>query len=317
MPCWSRVGLETAWRRWHARQQFLQLRAEQLRRHTAAVRIQAAFRGFAVRHLLQRNQAATAIQAAVRGWLARQRFARARAAAATIQRAVRTHQARRRAAKVSAVKRQMAEMAALMREYQRRTAAALRVQVRPGAGPRLGAGRGCPRWPVGRLLHQTCFPGSLAAQAAYRGHVGRKQYRRLVAQREEARRLQAAREAAALAAITPWAATFRDRAWFLRARRAAPVLQRWWRREFARRSAAATAIQAAARCHLAQRHLQRSREAALTIQVRLNGCMGMSCRLEYFSRAQAADQRAGKPLSADGMARLPRARDAPAAQAAG
>ena len=60
----------------------------------------------------------------------RRRLEREHAAAVTIQRAVRAHQDRRRQAAVAAVKQQMAEMAALMREYQRRTASALRIQVR-------------------------------------------------------------------------------------------------------------------------------------------------------------------------------------------
>ena len=66
----------------------------------------------------------------VRGFLLRRRLEREHAAAVTIQRAVRVHQERRRQAAVAAVKQQMAEMAALMREYQRRTASALRIQVR-------------------------------------------------------------------------------------------------------------------------------------------------------------------------------------------
>lgn len=106
-------------------------------------------------------------------------------------------------------------------------------------------------------------------QAAYRGHQGRREYRRLLAEQQERLRQQREREAAALAVIAPWARAFSDRVWFLRAQRAAPVVQAWWRREFARRQAAAVAIQAAVRCFLAQRQMQRSRRAALVLQV---GC---------------------------------------------
>lgn len=70
----------------------------------------------------------------MRGFLVRRRLERERAAAVTIQRAVREHQERRRRAAVAAVKQQMAEMAELMREYQRRTASALRIQVRGPTG---------------------------------------------------------------------------------------------------------------------------------------------------------------------------------------
>lgn len=77
----------------------------------------------------------------MRGFLVRRRLERERAAAVTIQRAVRAHQERRRQAAVAAVKRQMAEMAELMREYQRRTASALRIQVRGlGGGPSAASG---------------------------------------------------------------------------------------------------------------------------------------------------------------------------------
>ena len=166
-------------------------------------------------------------------------------------------------------------------------------------------------------------------QAAYRGLVGRTEYRRLLAEREEARRRQAEREAAALAVIAPWAATFRDRAWFLRARRAAPVLQAWWRRKFARRAAAATAIQAAVRCYLARQQLQRSREAALKIQVRAVHASGVHradlLLLQRHDSHQWPNVVAHPPpctlrcvsLTADHLARLPRAGDAPAPQAAG
>lgn len=104
-------------------------------------------------------------------------------------------------------------------------------------------------------------------QAAYRGHIGRKEYRSLLAAHQEQQRMQREREAAALAVIAPWAETFKARVWFLRARRAAPVLQAWWRREFQRRQAAAVVIQAAVRCFLARLQLQRSRQAAVVVQV--------------------------------------------------
>jgi hypothetical protein len=62
--------------------------------------------------------------------MARRQRQRQQAAAATIQAATRAFLERRRAASVAALKLQMAEMAGLMREYQRRTAAAIRIQVR-------------------------------------------------------------------------------------------------------------------------------------------------------------------------------------------
>lgn len=167
-----------------------------------------------------------------RGYLVRRQLQRQHAAAATIQRSVRGYLARKRAKAVSAVKRQMVEMARLLQEYQRRSAAAARVQ------------------------------------AAWRGHQGRCEWRRRMAALREAQRLQQERAAAALAVIAPWAQTFRDRLWFRRARRAAPVLQAWWRREFQRRQAAAVTIQTDVRRFLAQRQLQRSQQAAVAVQVR-------------------------------------------------
>lgn len=125
-------------------------------------------------------------------------------------------------------------------------------------------------------------------QAAYRGHKGRCEYRRLLAEQQERRRQQAEREAAALAVIAPWAGTFKARAWFLRARRAAPVLQAWWRRKFARRQAAVVAIQAVARGWLVRRHLQRSQAAALCIQT---AWRGWHVREAHPRRKQLADIR--------------------------
>ncbi len=123
------------------------------------------------------------------------------------------------------------------------------------------------------------FPLRAALQAAYRGHQGRTVYRRLLAEQQEQLRRQQEREAAALAVIAPWARAFSDRVWFLRAQRAAPVLQAWWRREFARRQAAAVTIQAAVRCFLAQRQMQRSRRAALVLQVGCDvACVQLFCR---------------------------------------
>lgn len=131
-----------------------------------------------------------------------------------------------------------------------------------------------------------CWPLSL--QAAYRGHRGRTVYRRLLAERQEQRAAQAAREAAALAVIAPWTETFKARVWFLRARRAAPVLQAWWRCQYVRRQAAATAIQASVRCLLARRYLQRSREAALWVQT---AWRGFRVRESHPKHKQLADIR--------------------------
>ncbi|KAL4423889.1 hypothetical protein ABPG75_001190 [Micractinium tetrahymenae] len=276
------VCIQAAWRSFAARRAFLKQRlaavvvqaavrrAAARRRFLlskqAAVRIQAVWRGFAVRHLLHRNHAATAIQSHVRGFLARRRLQQQHAAATTIQRAVRAFQARKRAAAVAALKQQMAEMARLMQQYAARTAAALRIQ------------------------------------AAYRGHQGRKEYRRLLAEQQERLRLQREREAAALAVLAPWAQTFMDRLWFLRARRAAPVLQAWWRREFARRQAAAVTIQAAVRCFLAQRRMQRSRRAALVLQT---AWRGSHVRTSHPHRKQLADIRLRLAAAAANAANAP------------
>lgn len=70
----------------------------------------------------------------VRGFLARRHLQRQQAAAGAIQAATRAWLARRRAASVAALKLQMAEMAGLMREYQRRSAAAVHIQVCEGGG---------------------------------------------------------------------------------------------------------------------------------------------------------------------------------------
>ena len=96
----------------------------------------------------------------VRGFLARRQRQRQQAAAAAIQAATRAFLERRRAASVAALKLQMAEMAGLMREYQRRTAAAIRIQVRwPRSGCLLGgwesAGGGC--FSVWQLLWGQCL----------------------------------------------------------------------------------------------------------------------------------------------------------------
>jgi len=114
------------------------------------------------------------------------------------------------------------------------------------------------------------MPGFCCAlQAAFRGHVARKEYRRRLAHLRELQRLQREREAAALAVIAPYAQMFKDRLWFRRARQAAPLLQAWWRKEFQRRQMAAITIQATARCFLARRQLMRSTQAALALQVRV------------------------------------------------
>lgn len=217
----------------------------------------------------------------MRGFLARRRLRQQHAAATTIQCAVRAFQNRKRAAAVEALKQQMAEMARLMQQYSARTAAALHIQVGQQSGVAWQIGSkatsnhlGMCACTLGVMVFLLIMPVSLPflarlSQAAYRGHQGRKEYRRLLAEQQERLRQQEEREAAALAVIAPWAKAFRDRTWFLRARRAAPVLQAWWRREFAHRQAAAVTIQAAVRCFLAQQQMQRSRQAALVVQVGL------------------------------------------------
>jgi abnormal spindle-like microcephaly-associated protein len=123
----------------------------------------------------------------------------------------------------------------------------------------------------------SCVPAAYALllapllQAAYRGHAGRNEYRRRLAVLREKERMQAEREAAARAVITPWARTFVDRGWFLRAGKAVRLLQRWWKRQYRRRQAAAITIQANVRCFLAQRRLQSSRRAALVLQTAWRG----------------------------------------------
>ena len=129
---------------------------------------------------------------------------------------------------------------------------------------------------------------SMRVQAAARGHAGRKVYRQLLAEQRERQRLRVEREAAALAVISPWAETFRARSWFLRARRAAPLLQAAWRRAFQRRQAAAVTIQAAARCFLAQQQLRRGRQAAVAIQT---AWRGHHVRATHPRRKQLADIR--------------------------
>jgi hypothetical protein len=72
---------------------------------------------------------------------------------------VRRWLAARRAAAVAAVKRQMAEMASLLREYQRRTAAALRIQVGGRASVHCTGGRQYNR--TARVEFVACRAGLL------------------------------------------------------------------------------------------------------------------------------------------------------------
>jgi abnormal spindle-like microcephaly-associated protein len=233
--------LQAAWRGHRSR-------AGLRRQRAAAVAIQAAFRVHRARGArAQQRAAATALQAAYRGWAARQRLDRARRAAVTVQRFARGLLARRearsrRAAAVAAqrlaadgMRQQMLKLAAAMEQFAARTLAA------------------------------KCI------QAGWKAHRERQAFRAALAERVAARAQEARRQDAARAVIASWAPVFRDRGWFLRARRAAQVLQRCWRRRLAERSAAATVIQKNVRAFLAAKRLRDSRRAALAIQAAFRG----------------------------------------------
>ena len=138
-----------------------------------------------------------------------------------------------------------------------------------------------PHWkhPLLRLLN---------VQAAYKGHLACREAARLRADLLERRRRQLADEAAAREVIAPWAATFALRTRFLRIQRATRALQRWWHREFARRQAAAVAMQTAARRMLAVRRLGRCRAAAVAIQA---AWRGHHERATHPKRRRAAETR--------------------------
>ncbi|GAB4814747.1 hypothetical protein N2152v2_001793 [Parachlorella kessleri] len=206
------------------------LRMELQKQRTSAVVVQSAWRGFATRRWLQQTQAATTIQRYGRGFLVRRQAARNLEAAIIIQRSYRRHLDWKRQRAIEAMTRQMRELAATMQLYTKRAAAALRIQ------------------------------------AVWRGYTARKVYALLVWEHQEKLRLERQRQAAALAVIAPWAGVFRDRVWFLRARRAVRVLQGWWRKQHAQRTAAAVTMQAAARRYLAVRRLDSSKRAATLVQ---------------------------------------------------
>eukprot|EP00887_Chlorella_sp_A99_P006848 scaffold2.g6848.t1 len=296
------VALQAAWRCHAARAAFLRqrraaivlqasargraARACFLRYRQAAVAIQASWRGYAVRHLLARATAATILQRHVRGWLARRQAARQKQAAVTIQRAVRAHQERKRVAAILRMRQQMAQLARTLALYQRRTAAALRIQVSAGLSWRGKLRLTLPRIP---------------AQAAFHGWRARNEAARLRAELLARQRQREAREAAARAVIAPWAAAFCARCRLLRARRAAITLQRWWRREFARRQAAAVRIQAAARQLLAQRQLERSRAAATAIQAAWRGHHARATQPKRKKLAEARKRLAAAWAAAPGL----------------
>lgn len=253
------------------------MRSNLRRQRAAATAIQAAFRGHCLRAAYVRQRdAAIAIQSAVRQRQARQEFLRAKAAAITIQRHargmlarqeasarlsailvlqrwVRTHLEGRKQDALDRMKQQMASLAGVLQQFAARTAAARQIQ------------------------------------AAWRLHLEGKAQQQLLAQRQQLAREQVFREEAARAVISRWAPAFRDRVWFLQARRAATVLQRWWRHEFVAYTAAATVIQKHTRMFLAVRKFHASKHAAVVIQRAVRGHAVRTChpqhrRLELIRR---------------------------------
>lgn len=262
--------LQAAWRGRPYREEFLKSRA-------AAITIQTAWRGvmarkevfntvlmpriaaaglkqraklIAVNQVWSEERAAVRIQAAWRAAVQRRRFltyCTENAAAVCIQKCVRGMLARKDAATrrehlaalheqaVLQTKRRMAELAKVMAEYTVRTAAAKRIQ------------------------------------AAWRGHCCRVGYAALRAEKAELDEMKAQRRADAGSLIASWGPTFRDRLWFMKARRAARILQAAWRRKYAEQNAAAVIIQKNARAYLAVRQLLASKKAALKIQAAYRG----------------------------------------------
>ena len=225
------IVIQSVWRGVLQRRQY-----HELRQDAAATKVQAAWRAHVARTtFLRARNAAICIQSAVRGALARQTAANRRAAIVTIQRQFRRCLGIRRARAVEKTKRRMAELARVMSQYAARSAAA------------------------------KCI------QATWRGHLGRIQYRALLAAKEEVERQQAQRRAAASAVIASWGPTFRDRQRFLAARSAAIVIQAAWRQHHAARTTAAVVLQKNVKAFLALRQMQKTKAAALRIQTAWRG----------------------------------------------
>jgi abnormal spindle-like microcephaly-associated protein len=193
--------------------------------------IQACWRGYQARLAFKDQRAAIIeIQRFVRGFLARQEANARCKAVLAIQRGFRSYLQRRREATIAATKRRMAELALTMREFAVRVAAAKQIQ------------------------------------AAWRGHQDRQIYK-LLREEMEAKVLERSlREEAAREVLASWVPTFQARTWFLRARRAAPIVQAAWRRVHAARCSAALVIQRHVRAYLRAKHAEASQHAALVIQ---------------------------------------------------
>lgn len=236
------ITIQTAWRGFMARREVFNTK---LMPQIAAAGYQKRAQLIAVNQVWSDQRAAIRIQAAWRGAVQRRQFLthlKEDAAAVCIQKCVRGMLARQTAAirrqhladlreqAVDQTKRRMAELAKVMAQYAVRTAAAKRIQ------------------------------------AAWRGRCCRVHYQALLDEKAEIEEKKAQRRDAAGALIASWGLAFRDRLWFMKARRAAMVLQAAWRRKYAEQNAAAIVIQKNIRAYLAVRQLAVSKIAALKIQ---------------------------------------------------
>jgi abnormal spindle-like microcephaly-associated protein len=250
------ITIQTAWRGVMARREVFNA---VLMPQIAAAGLQKRAKLIAVNQVSSEERAAVKIQAAWRGAVQRRQFLahlKEKAAAVCIQKCVRGMLAKKEAAArrqhlaelqekaVQQTKRRMAELAKVMAQYTVRTAAAKRIQ------------------------------------AAWRGYCCRVEYKTLLAEKAEVEAQKAQRRAAAGALIASWGPTFRDRLWFMKARRAAVVLQTAWRRKYAQQNAAAIVIQKNIKAFLAVRHLSASKTAALKIQSAYRGYVVRAGHLE-------------------------------------
>ncbi|KAH7621985.1 hypothetical protein Ndes2526B_g02810 [Nannochloris sp. 'desiccata'] len=270
------ITIQTAWRGVMARREVFNTK---LMPQIAAAGFQKRAKLIAVNQVWSEQRAAIRIQAVWRGSVQRRQFLahlKENTAAVCIQKCVRGMLARKAAAirrqhlaalreqAVEQTKRRMAELAKVMAQYAVRTAAAKRIQ------------------------------------AAWRGYCCRVHYQALLDEKAEMKEKKAQRRADAGALIASWGPTFRDRLWFMKARRAALVLQAAWRRKLAQQNAAAIVIQKNIRAYLAVRQLAVSKTAALKIQSVYRGYVVRAGHPEAESlhgirtRLRAAGARSGR-----------------------
>jgi len=271
------ITIQTAWRGVMARREVFNTK---LMPQIAAAGLQKRAKLITVNQVWSEQRAATKVQATWRGAVQRRQFLthlKEDAAAVCIQKCVRGMLARQAAATrrqhlaalrgqaIDQTKRRMAELSKVMAQYAVRTAAAKRIQ------------------------------------AAWRGHCCRVYYQELLDEKAEIEEKKAQDRAAAGALIASWGLAFRDRFWFMEARRAAVVLQAAWRRKFAQQNAAAIVIQKNVRAYLTTRRLAIFKTAALKIQSVYRGYSVRARHPEAESlqsiraRLRAAGAKSGRP----------------------